>query len=95
MAIIPKKTKTSIASDNGIGIELCLLIFTSVYFTDRFLGDKVHAYMTPLLYLLMIVVVAYMVLPSHKNKGKTGYESMMIFLHYKISQIKNRRAKAK
>lgn len=93
MAIIPRDSKTNSFQDGGLGIEIIGAVFFIYILFDTIFGKYISSYMEIPFSIVMIALIAYLILQSRTNKGKTGYQRIMIFTRYQISKIKMWRVK--
>ncbi len=93
MALIPKDSKTNGMQDNGIGLEIAIIIFMVYMVFDTFLGKYISSRLNWLFGILVIFVIGYMIIPNNKNKGKNGYQRIAVFIKFEINKLLKWRSK--
>ena len=78
MALIPKDSKTNGMQDNGIGLEIAIIIFLVYMIFDTFLGKYISSSLNWVFGILVVFVIGYMIIPNNKNKGKNGYQRIAV-----------------
>lgn len=92
MAIIPKKSKTTNIS-NSMNLEIALVIFTLYIVIDQFTSNLISTSLSIPFSIFTILLVIYMVLGNKKNKGRIGYERIIIFVRFKAYKFLEWRSK--
>lgn len=93
MALIPKDSKTNGMQDNGIGLEIAIIIFLVYMIFDTFLGKYISSSLNWVFGILVVLVIGYMIVPNNKNKGKNGYQRIAVFIKFEINKFLEWRSK--
>ncbi|NBK97763.1 MAG: hypothetical protein EOM50_07050 [Erysipelotrichia bacterium] len=86
MALIPNKSKSNHIADNGINIEVLMVLFAMLVIVQKVFENRIHSWLSWALILVVGVCGGYLLLPSSKNHGHIGYYRLMRVLRYKMQK---------
>lgn len=88
MAIIPDKSKVkNKKSRENLLYVLFAFLFVLIVF-DKYILPYIHSRFTIPCYIVMLLIIAYLLLPSAQNYGYNGAQQLIIMLRFKTSKLK-------
>lgn len=93
MAIIPKESKTNSFQDQNLGVEVIAVLYLLYVLYDAIFSRYIISYLQPFMVALLVMLTAYLLMPSSINKGKSGFQRIMIFVRYELGKVMEWRSK--
>ena len=90
MALIPSNSKSNKITDNGINLEVLMILFVVIIIGQKIFEGRVHSWLSWLLIVLLGGIAGFCVLPNSKNHGQIGYVRLLNFIKFNIRKIEER-----
>lgn len=88
MAIIPDKSKIKNKKTAENTLYVLLIFLAVMIIFDRFILPHIHSSFKIPCYLVMLIIVAFLLLPSIQNYGCNGAQMLIIMLRFKFKKMK-------
>lgn len=75
--LIPKEIKSR-PRLFGLGLKQCAILLGGLFFIFTILDDLVHSFFIIPFYIISVLFLFWMVIPSVNNRGKQNYESLYL-----------------
>lgn len=84
--MIPSVVRQGVMEDFK-STEALIYLFAAYLLGNRFLSNKVHSSLNPVLLLFVVAIAAYMMLPSSVNYGSNGFKRILIWIRYTLYRL--------
>ncbi len=93
MPVIPRKTKIKNKEFGIFDFETFAILVTVLFVTAQFLVNLVHARLKLPAVIFVLILSSYCLFDTPKNKGKKGYQRIVLWLRYALWKLPERKFK--